>query len=413
MAASKLQALFNHPAGPKTIHFWAPTFKWGITIANVADFSKPPETLSYPQQLAVAVSGLIWARYSTVVTPVLPQAIVMSMSRITTRLSRTVLTQCRNSPLLFGRHDRTHVSSFTNHLLSSPPCRPYDKVVTGQVALLHHSAPNPSAFQWFGFSSSASPQPNEKETAQSGNEQGNKDNNGATSSVDAPDQTEASMSEEKTELDSATEPHSEIRRRRGGGTKRVAFSDSDSDLESDLSRDDLIKLVAEKEQLLGSKQEELEIMKDKVLRTLAEMENVKERTRRESDNAKKFAIQNFAKSLLDVADNLGRASSAAKESFSKIDSSKDTTGAVQQLKTLLEGVEMTEKQLSEVFKKFGLEKYDPVNEEFDPNRHNAAFQVPDASKPANHVAVVLKSGYMLHDRVIRPADVGVTVAVNN
>ncbi|XP_020553839.1 mitochondrial pyruvate carrier 3-like [Sesamum indicum] len=69
MAASKLQALWNHPAGPKTIHFWAPTFKWGITIANVTDFSKPPETLSYPQQLAVAVSGLIWARYSTIVTP--------------------------------------------------------------------------------------------------------------------------------------------------------------------------------------------------------------------------------------------------------------------------------------------------------------------------------------------------------
>ncbi|KAK4484794.1 hypothetical protein RD792_007388 [Penstemon davidsonii] len=68
-ASSKIQAFWNHPAGPKTIHFWAPTFKWGITIANVADFSKPPEAISYPQQLAVAVSGLIWARYSTVITP--------------------------------------------------------------------------------------------------------------------------------------------------------------------------------------------------------------------------------------------------------------------------------------------------------------------------------------------------------
>ncbi|BAT87523.1 hypothetical protein VIGAN_05090500 [Vigna angularis var. angularis] len=51
MAAAKLQALWNHPAGPKTIHFWAPTFKWGISIANIADFSKPPEKLSYPQQI--------------------------------------------------------------------------------------------------------------------------------------------------------------------------------------------------------------------------------------------------------------------------------------------------------------------------------------------------------------------------
>ncbi|BAF21865.1 Os07g0553700 [Oryza sativa Japonica Group] len=51
MAASKLQAFWNHPAGPKTIHFWAPTFKWGISIANVADFAKPPEMISYPQQV--------------------------------------------------------------------------------------------------------------------------------------------------------------------------------------------------------------------------------------------------------------------------------------------------------------------------------------------------------------------------
>ncbi|XP_044495252.1 mitochondrial pyruvate carrier 4-like [Mangifera indica] len=69
MATSKLQALWNHPAGPKTIHFWAPTFKWGISIANVADFSKPPEKLSYPQQIAVACTGIIWSRYSTVITP--------------------------------------------------------------------------------------------------------------------------------------------------------------------------------------------------------------------------------------------------------------------------------------------------------------------------------------------------------
>ncbi|XP_011097833.1 uncharacterized protein LOC105176660 isoform X1 [Sesamum indicum] len=342
----------------------------------------------------------------------------MSLSRITTRFSRTVLSQCRNSLLFSGRHENYHFYSF--------PRGPVDKVVSGQVSWLHHSAINSSAFQWFGFSSSASPQPNEKETAQSANEPEIKGDNEAagdaphqTEASDkeaaaTPQQTETSVSDGKTESGSARGPHPNtsgtVKRRRG--TKRVAFSDSDSDAESDLSRDDLVKLVAEKEQLLATKQEELETMKDKVLRTFAEMENVKERTRRESENAKKFAIQNFAKSLLDVADNLGRASSAAKESFSKIDASKDTTGAVQQLKTLLEGVEMTEKQLIEVFRKFGLEKYNPVDEEFDPNRHNAVFQVPDASKPADRVAVVLKAGYMLHDRVIRPAEVGVTVAVN-
>jgi hypothetical protein len=69
MAASKIAVFWNHPAGPKTIHFWAPTFKWGISIANVADFSKPPDKISYPQQIAVPATGLIWSRYSTVITP--------------------------------------------------------------------------------------------------------------------------------------------------------------------------------------------------------------------------------------------------------------------------------------------------------------------------------------------------------
>ncbi|CAI9760247.1 unnamed protein product [Fraxinus pennsylvanica] len=69
MATSKFQALWNHPAGPKTIHFWAPTFKWGISIANIADSTKPPEKVSYPQQIAVTATGVIWSRYSTVITP--------------------------------------------------------------------------------------------------------------------------------------------------------------------------------------------------------------------------------------------------------------------------------------------------------------------------------------------------------
>ncbi|KAK9155473.1 hypothetical protein Sjap_002953 [Stephania japonica] len=195
-------------------------------------------------------------------------------------------------------------------------------------------------------------------------------------------------------------------KRRRRGTKHAAFSDSDADL--DLTFDDLVKLVTEKEELLKTKHKEMEKMQDKVLRSYAEMENVMERARREAENSKKFAIQNFAKSLLDVADNLGRASSVVKESFAKIDTSSDTAGAVPLLKTLLEGVEMTEKQLAEVFRKFGVEKYEALNEPFDPNRHNAVFQLPDASKPAGTVAAVLKAGYMLHDRVIRPAEVGVT-----
>lgn len=197
------------------------------------------------------------------------------------------------------------------------------------------------------------------------------------------------------------------------GEDQTSESDSDVESECDLSRDELVNLVSEKEELLKLKQKEIEKMQDKVLRTLAEMENVMDRTKRNAENSKKFAIQNFAKSLLDVADNLGRASSVVKESFSKIESPKDSDEAAKLLKTLLEGVEMTEKQLAEVLKKHGLEKFDPTNEPFDPNRHNAIFQIPDASKPPGTVGVVLKAGYMLYDRVIRPAEVGVTHEVED
>uniref|UniRef100_A0A5B7AMN7 GrpE protein homolog n=1 Tax=Davidia involucrata TaxID=16924 RepID=A0A5B7AMN7_DAVIN len=317
----------------------------------------------------------------------------MFVSRVSSRLSRSVLAQCCNSLFLYGRQQQQLLSIPSNQFHSFRDSQ--NKVVTGQLSLLHHSVLNTCAFQRFGISSSAS-QPSEKETTQSGNEQGSTlETKGAAAKASGDteviDQTEASSSEDT----------------------KVPNEKEESDSEGDFSIDDLVKLVAEKEELLKMKHKENEKMQEKVLRTYAEMENVMDRTRREAEISKKFAIQNFAKSLLDVADNLGRASSVVKDSFAKIDVSEDTAGAVPLLKTLLEGVEMTEKQLAEVFKKFGVEKFDPTNEQFDPHRHNAVFQVPDASKPPGTVAIVLKSGYMLYDRIIRPAEVGVTDAMDN
>ncbi|KAM7492737.1 hypothetical protein LguiA_035658 [Lonicera macranthoides] len=343
----------------------------------------------------------------------------MYVGRAASRLSRTVLAQCRNSLLLYAPQKQFPIFSNQFHSLRDSQ----NKVVTGQASMLHHSALNMSVFQRFGISSSASPQTNEKEASENKEAAAAKTNADAAAAANDPTQASASgdteVSEPKEETGSTVEPEiktsQSVKRRRRRGTKRTAFSDSDSDSDSeaDLSMDDLVKLVADKEELLKNKHKEIEKMQDKVLRTYAEMENVMDRTRREAANAKKFAIQNFAKSLLDVADNLGRASLVVKESFSKIDTSADTAGAVPLLKTLLEGVEMTEKQLTEVFKKFGVEKYDPANEQFDPNRHNAVFQVPDPSKEPDTIAVVLKPGYMLYDRIIRPAEVGVTVAADN
>ncbi|XAR56735.1 hypothetical protein NMG60_11037318 [Bertholletia excelsa] len=314
----------------------------------------------------------------------------MSIYRITSRFPRSIWAQCRNSLLVPARQPHQGLQIPSNQLNS--PSESQSKVFTGQVSLTHQSAVYTSAFQRFGFSTSASPETAEKENTQPGSEQGSKAENNKT----------AAKTAEGTEVPNQTVSSE------SGQTKAEEVPDS----EEELSMEDLVKLVAEKEELLKVKHKEMEKMQDKVLRTYAEMENVMGRTRREAENSKKFAIQNFAKSLLDVADNLARASSVVKESFAKIDASQDNAGAVPVLKTLLEGVEMTEKQLTEVFKKVGVEKYEPTNEQFDPNRHNAVFQVPDASKPPGTVAIVLKAGYMLHDRVLRPAEVGVTDAAD-
>ncbi|KAI3810838.1 hypothetical protein L1987_20461 [Smallanthus sonchifolius] len=261
------------------------------------------------------------------------------------------------------------------------------------------------SIQWCRLFSSSSSQINENETIQSGNEPGN--------TVETNNAPQTELPDNKGDSGPTDVSRSVKRRRRG--TKRTKFSDSDSDSETDLSRGSLIKLLAKKEELLKKKHTEMVTMQEKAMRTFAENDNVIERTKREAENSKKFAIQSFAKSLLNVADNLGRASSAVKDRFTTIDTAEDPAGALPLLKTLLEGVEMTEKQLAEVLKKFGVERYDPMNEQFDPNRHNAVFQVPDQSKLPNTVAVVMKPGYTLHERIIRPAEVGVVsnVAADN
>ncbi|KAG6506352.1 hypothetical protein ZIOFF_031675 [Zingiber officinale] len=183
-----------------------------------------------------------------------------------------------------------------------------------------------------------------------------------------------------------------------------------------------VKLIVEKEKLNQLKVKELEEVQDKVLRCHAEIENIIERKKREAENSRKFSIQtsdsdftiqmkSFVMSLLDVADNLTRASSVVKEHFTKLDTSKCSTEVVPLLKTLLEGVELTDKQLSEASSIACLFKT-ATDLPFVCPLHSSIFQVPDTTRPPGTVAAVLKSGYTLHDRVIRPAEVGVTQELN-
>jgi molecular chaperone GrpE len=139
--------------------------------------------------------------------------------------------------------------------------------------------------------------------------------------------------------------------------------------------------------------------KDRHLRTLAEMENLRRRTDREVADSRVYGVTGFARDILGVLDNMARSVSAlTAELGAKAD---------ERLKALLEGVELTERELLKVLEKHGVKKFDPLGEKFDPNLHQAMFELPDPAKPAGTVAQVVQPGYMIGERVLRPAMVGV------
>lgn len=148
---------------------------------------------------------------------------------------------------------------------------------------------------------------------------------------------------------------------------------------------------------------EVEKKHDQMLRALAEADNARRRAAIDVENAKKFAVGKFAKSLLDVADNLSRAAEYVPEELRD----NDEHAA---LKSLYEGVVMTEKTLLKTFEEHGMVRQWPMDEKFDPNVHNALFEMPDPTKEAGTIAHVASAGFVLHDRVIRAAGVGVVKA---
>jgi molecular chaperone GrpE len=140
--------------------------------------------------------------------------------------------------------------------------------------------------------------------------------------------------------------------------------------------------------------------KDRLLRTLAEMENLRKRTEREVSDMRQYGIASFARDVLAVADNMERALGALDAELSET--------ANPALKTLLEGVELTERELLKVLEKHGVKKFEPKKgDKFDPNLHQAMYELPDPSQPAGTVAQVVQPGYMIGERMLRPAAVGV------
>jgi len=139
--------------------------------------------------------------------------------------------------------------------------------------------------------------------------------------------------------------------------------------------------------------------KDKLLRALAEMENLRRRTAREITDARQYSITGFARDVLQVADNMHRALGVADTEL------RDTADA--NVKALVEGVDLTERELHKVLEKHGVKKFSPLGEKFDPNFHQAMYEVPDGTAAPGTVAQVIQAGYLIGERVLRPAMVAV------
>ena len=154
-------------------------------------------------------------------------------------------------------------------------------------------------------------------------------------------------------------------------------------------------------ELLGL-QEEVGQLKDRLLRTLAEMENLRKRAEREKAEATLYAATNFARDILSVSDNMSKALELA-----HADAIKDAPEAV---KNLVAGVEVTNRELLNVFERHGIKRIDPKGEKFDPNLHEAMFEIPSKDHPPGTIIDVMRAGFSIGDRLLRPALVGVAKA---
>ena len=161
-----------------------------------------------------------------------------------------------------------------------------------------------------------------------------------------------------------------------------------NDVEAGQDADPLATITAERDAL-----------KDQLLRALADTENMRRRSEREADIARKYGHTQFARDLVGAIDNLARALESAPEDKSSLDES---------VQSLLTGIELSWTEIQSAIEKHGVRQINPVGEKFDYNFHQAMFEVPTNDQPPGMVLEVVQHGYALHDRLIRPAMVGVS-----
>ena len=148
-------------------------------------------------------------------------------------------------------------------------------------------------------------------------------------------------------------------------------------------------------------QKEINHMKDQLLRSLAEAENIRKRTQREKEEARQYAITNFARDLLNIADNLNRALQVMPSEQEEV---------LPAVKSLMEGVQLTQRELEAIFNRQGIKRISPLGEKFNHNFHQAMFETETEDQEAGIITQVLQDGYVIHDRLLRPAMVGVAKA---
>lgn len=178
--------------------------------------------------------------------------------------------------------------------------------------------------------------------------------------------------------------------------KEVEEKDASNDIDEKLSENQ--KSIGDLEEKLAIKTKEVADLKDRLLRSVADFRNLQELTKKDIQKAKDFALQKFAKDLLESVDNFGHALNAFKP---------ETLKESDELADLYAGVKMTRDVFEKTLKKHGIEKLDPMGETFNPNKHEATFESHQPDQKPGTIFHVQQCGFTLNERVIRPAKVGI------
>ncbi len=218
------------------------------------------------------------------------------------------------------------------------------------------------------------------------------------------------MNDKKQSSDKIREAHAELKRKASETEKQSSTEEGSADEQASIVNLDDVKTEIDAKDATGETAQdsppedpiailEAEVagLKDKYLRQTADMENLRRRTEREKQDIAKYAISNFARDILSIDDNLQRTLQAAPD---------ESSGDEAHIKSLIEGVEMTTRELVNVFERHGIIRTDPKGEIFDPNQHQALYEVENPAVPVGTIMEVVATGYMIGERVLRPAMVG-------